>query len=357
MGLMHWHDFMMSMRVLAHVPHEPRRAIPIALIKKMAESVDDQVFWEVQCMFFMLVLLFTFSRSECPCPKSFTGEDTWADDKHWMVRDICIRKVAGQFVLAVRFKKIKQDARLERPEARGDGTVAGEASKGGSDWAYVGDVPGHILSPFVWYRKLMAFYPRGRTETSPFFMARDRVRPYTYAAASSDLKKFLVRVSPADTDFGLHGLRVAGYNGGKMLGEDLAVAHGGWRSSASSRYDRFKLSDVFALSAVIAGDEQRVDLQREGAAVAPSPRQLTRGRVTRHRARPNSASPGAEIVQDRAEGGSGGVSPAPRAEGAQQGEEPEAVAPHVSAAQRILSAVSPRITRAASAIAAAMGGD
>jgi len=50
----------------------------------------------------------------------------------------------------------------------------GEATRGGSDWSFVGDLPGHALSPFKWYRLLirllMGFYPGPRAETSPFFM-------------------------------------------------------------------------------------------------------------------------------------------------------------------------------------------
>ena len=58
------------------------------------------------------------SRSECPCPKAITGPNGWDPNKHWMVRDIVIRSVNGVYVLAVRFKSIKQDRRIERPEAR-----------------------------------------------------------------------------------------------------------------------------------------------------------------------------------------------------------------------------------------------
>ena len=51
-GVMHWHDFMTSMRVVAHVPHEPRRALSLALIEAMAETVDLDAFDEVQFIFF-----------------------------------------------------------------------------------------------------------------------------------------------------------------------------------------------------------------------------------------------------------------------------------------------------------------
>ena len=95
----------------------------------------------------------------------------------------------------------------------------------------------------------MSFYDGPRDPTAPFFMAKDRRRPYTYAAACTDLKMMLRRVSPEDTEFGLHGLRVQGYNDAKD-GDDaeMAGAHGGWQPGSHSRYARFRLERVFALS-------------------------------------------------------------------------------------------------------------
>jgi len=65
------------------------------LILAMLVTVDMDVFWEVQFAFFLIILLGTFSRSECPCPKTFTGKDRWNPDKHWMVQDIAIQLVAS----------------------------------------------------------------------------------------------------------------------------------------------------------------------------------------------------------------------------------------------------------------------
>ena len=251
LGVMHWQDFMRSVRVKSHVPHEPRRAVPLRLILAIIASIDVTVHWEVQFAFLLVVMLFTFSRSECPCPKAFTGPHGWDVNKHWTVRDIVIRCVSGVYVLAVRFKSIKQDRRIERPEARGDHRLdvpQGEAARGGSDWSFVGDLPGHPLSPFKWYRLLMSFYPGPRAETSPFFLSRDKTRPLTYAGAMSDFKKLLRRVSPDDSDYGLHGLRVEGWNLGAAVDPDLAEAHGGWKPGNASRYSRFNLSSVFNLS-------------------------------------------------------------------------------------------------------------
>jgi hypothetical protein len=281
LGVMHWQDFMRSVRVKAHVPHEPRRAVPLRLILAIIASINVAVHWEVQFAFFLVVMLFTFSRSECPCPKAFTGPHGWDPNKHWMVRDIVIRCVSGVYVLAVRFKSIKQDRRIERPEARGDHRLdvpQGEAARGGSDWSFVGDLPGHALSPFKWYRLLMGFYPGPRAETSPFFLSVDKTRPYTYSAAMKDFKTLLRRVSPDDTDFGLHGLRVEGWNLGAAVDPELAEAHGGWKPGNASRYSRFNITSVFnlsknmvALHADGATAATAIDAEAEGGAIEGDP--------------------------------------------------------------------------------------
>ena len=278
-GVLNWHDFMVGVRVLAHVPHEPRRAVPMELIYAIAAAIDETSYEEVSFFFFLLVLLFTYSRSECPCPKSWTGRESWDDDKHWMVRDIVIKLVDGVWVLAVRFKAIKQDPRIERPEARGDGTDRGASRKGGSDWSYVGPIPGHPLNPFRWYRLLMGFYSGPRPPTAPFFMARDRVRPYTYGAAMSDFRMHLRRVSPSDTEYALHGLRVTGWNEAKRTcGEDVAEAHGGWKPGSSSRYTRFNLrKDIFGMAAaMVAPRADDLDVDDSGAPRVITPRAVTR---------------------------------------------------------------------------------
>ena len=280
MGVENWHDIMLSIRVLTHVPSEPRRAIPKALLRRMLETVNVNVFWEVQWALFVLILFFTFSRTECPCPKNFTGEESWDDDQHWMVRDIVIRQVGSlmQWALAVRFKAIKQDPRLERGEARGDGTDRNAHLEGGADWAYVGDAPGSIFSVFHWYRLLMQFYFGPRRATDPFFMARDRVRPYTYSAAYTDLKTMLLRVGD-DDEYGLHGLRVEGYNQFRTeLGEELAQVQGLWKPGSDSRYARFDVGEVMSGPAHVAGVANPYNADRR----RPAPRDLQRVRPVRH---------------------------------------------------------------------------
>ena len=281
MGVENWHDFMLGARVLTHVPHEPRRAIPHDLLIKMLERVNRDVFWEVQWALFVCILYLTFSRSECPCPKNFTGEESWDDNKHWMVRDIVIRQVGArlQWALAVRFKAVKQDPRIERGQARGDGTDRRAHLEGGADWAYVGDAPGSILSVFMWYRRLMQFFSGPRDPTSPFFLARDMVRPYTYTAGMSDLKQMLQRVG-TDLAYGLHGLRVEGFNRWRAAnGEELAVAQGLWQPGSEARYIRFDTGEVLSGPSAVAGVANPYVSDRQ----RPQPRELQRVRPVGHR--------------------------------------------------------------------------
>ena len=66
--------------------------------------------------------------------------------------------------------------------------------------------------------------------------ARAHAPPYTYTAAMKDFKTLLRRVSPNDTEYGLHGLRVAGWNlAGAAVDPELAEAHtaGGRRECLS----------------------------------------------------------------------------------------------------------------------------
>ena len=63
-----------------------------------------------------------------------------------------------------------------------------------------------------------------------------------------DFKNLLRRVSPNDTDYGLHGLRFEGWNLAAAVDPELAEAHGGWKPGNASRYSRFNLTAVFNLS-------------------------------------------------------------------------------------------------------------
>ena len=83
MGVANWGGLMRSAAVLTNVPHEPRKALPMESLGRILADTDRSSFEEVQHSFFLNVLYFTFSRTECPCPKTFDGFD---ENIHWQVR-------------------------------------------------------------------------------------------------------------------------------------------------------------------------------------------------------------------------------------------------------------------------------
>ena len=303
-GIVEWEDFMQGMHVVAWVQSEPRKRVPLDLIKKALQGVQCEIFWEVQAAVLMLLLLFTFARSETPCPKSYTGEGALDASKHLLVKDVCIKQHNGAPYTAMRLKSIKQDARMERPEAAG-----------GEDWIVVGDADG-VFSLLTWLRRLFALHGGARDQDSAFFLDRERKRWLTYQNAMRDVRALWARVSSAAhaSQFGLHSLRVSGYNAAKAgkKGVQLAVAQGGWMSAAHERYERFDMTDVMALTGEIA---QQADLegssetlQRQSAVPAnaacdnasPRPmRPVSRGSGSRRGVlrRLDASSPQASVLQ------------------------------------------------------------
>ena len=90
----------------------------------------------------------------------------------------------------------------------------------------------------------MQFFAAERDGEAPFFLARDRVRPYTYAAAMADLNTRCARVGVDGSRFGIHGIRVAGYNASvRANGHDVAICHGLRAGpSLANRYHRYDVS-------------------------------------------------------------------------------------------------------------------
>ena len=133
---------------------------------------------------------------------------------------------------------------MERPEAAGN-----------EDWVYVGDVNDPNFSVFTWLQRVYAFHGQARSATEPFFLSADRLHPLTYDAAMGQFRTLVARVSDAPTSklYGLHSLRVSGWNGARTGpdGEEVAVAHGGWHGGSQRRYDRFDASSVLGLPSVI----------------------------------------------------------------------------------------------------------
>merc|ERR1712086_714070 len=93
-----------------------------------------------------------------------------------------------------------------------------------------------------------------RDPDEPFFLETvdGRRRPLRYAPAMDQFKAAQRAVGvAAGEEGGLHGLRVEGYNNSKrVLGEDVTVAHGLWKSDAHKRYSRFPMGVVAQIPAV-----------------------------------------------------------------------------------------------------------
>ena len=198
-GVVDWEDFMQGVAVRTWVPAEPRKKVELWWIRDALRRVDRRSFVEVQAAVVMLVLLFTFARSESPLALAFSGENAFNGDKQMQVKDV---KVVSGAVL-VRLKGIKQDPRMQRPEAAGN-----------EDWIVIGDVPGSDFSIMFWMQLLFSFHRGARQPDAPFFVDRDRTRPYLYSKATADIRALWAKVvGPTEAKTcGLHGLRVTSIN-------------------------------------------------------------------------------------------------------------------------------------------------
>ena len=128
---------------------------------------------------------------------------------------------------------------------------------------------------------------RARFQDAPFFVDRDRTRPYLYSKATTDVRALWAKVVGQEAKLcGLHGLRVAGYDSARRGpgGEELAVAQGAWRSTAHRRYDRFSDAEVRGLAVAI------VDQLVEPGASDPFPRERPEPQVAPLAASSSSSS-------------------------------------------------------------------
>ena len=230
-------------------------------LREALRRVDLSKFHEVQAAHLMLVLLFTFARTETPVAKAYSGEGMFDPNKQLMVEDVQV--VPG--ALHVRLKGIKQDPRMQRPEAAGN-----------NDWVVIGDVPGSIFSILLWTGRLFALHGGPRDDKSAFYLDKSKKRPYIYSSAMVDIRSLWSKVVGAvqSRECGLHGLRVAGYNNARQGpgGEELAVAHGGWKSTAHRRYERFggeRSDEVVGLAKAIV--DQLVEPGTQFERVRPPP--------------------------------------------------------------------------------------
>ena len=240
-----------SVKVLTFTVGEPHRQTPSDLVGMILDDTDVTSFAEVQFNVILLTLSYTFSRTECPCPKTYDGFD---GSQHWRVRDFDACTICGIVCLLVRFLGIKQDPRIERPAGRGDG-----------DWSVIGGIPGSKWCILKWVNLLNSMHGPRPDKDGPMFLNKDRQRPYTYGNFSRDYDFRQRRVGLEEADITHpHGIRVWAYNKVReLLGRGIAAAHGGWAqpedkpalATGNSRYDRFLLSLVVRIAACIAGTD------------------------------------------------------------------------------------------------------
>lgn len=221
-----WKFFMSAVTVLCFVPYEPRRRVPTESIRSALAGVDLGDFEMVQMAVFVLVLWYTFQRSEFPCPKTYTGMDP---AKHMYVRHV--EPYEGGFRFAV--GATKADPRAER--------LSADAGPG-REWVVVGEVDDPLFDLRVWFQRFLAFFPEGpRDPDSPFFRCpSDLVRPLIYRVALGSFRRFLTGHVDDPELLGIHGVRSEGFIVcSNAVGEEAAVIQGGWRGLVSaSRYDR-----------------------------------------------------------------------------------------------------------------------
>jgi len=277
-GVVEYDDLMSAAAVVTWVASEPRAEIPLEVVKEALERVDATVFWEVQAALAMLFELHSFARSESIVAGALTGPRAFDQHKNLMVEDMQVfppgTRIGMSFTaracVGVRLKGVKQDPRIERPEARGN-----------ADWVYIGDVDEPALSVCVWVRRffrLLGAHFRGpRDPKSPLFLHRDMVRPYTYDRLTKDYRELWSR-APSCVDaaaYGSHSLRVAGYNGARRaaeVGPELAVAQGGWHGG-EERYARFRAAQVLSMpGALWSTCAAAARAEEQADALAPPPR-------------------------------------------------------------------------------------
>ena len=148
-------------------------------------------------------------------PKTVNGRQNYDKEKHFRVEDFDVGVVPGTGgvrALWARFRGIKQDPRVQRPEARSD---RGDGRTG--DWSCLGEVSVDKWNPLFWYTKLTRAWGRRREpRDGPMFLDENQEHPLTYGKALRWFYGWQRAVGVAEEDLaGLHGLRVTGYNRAK----------------------------------------------------------------------------------------------------------------------------------------------
>ena len=227
-GTIGWTFFMASVKVMCFVPTEPRARLPTSVIRAALGQVDKTSFAQVQMAVFVLLLYFTFQRSEFPCPKTYGGLDA---AKHCLVRHMQPWEGGTRWAVGT----TKADPKAER--------LSGDAGPG-REWIVIGEVGDELFDMRGWLALFYQFFPKGpRDPDGPFFVAEDLVRPLIYDRAVRNFRTFITGCCDDPSVYALHSVRVEGWNTcSHAVSEMAATIQGGWASPASgSRYERLTI--------------------------------------------------------------------------------------------------------------------
>ena len=208
-----------------HHPEVPFKVISAAISSLDSTSYMDCVFGVV-----FLMLFFTMNRSEYPVPKTAA---TFDPAKHTRWEDVDFDNDSTIWAVG----KIKQDRRGRRL-----GIVDGRKK------TIVGDIEGSLFNLKYWLACYLKLRGAGK-DGDPFFVNEDGTT-LTYQVILDYMRlvfrRFMTRAEAAV--YGIHGMRVAGYNCAR-LGKDpeLAQLQGDWGTTACLRYERKRREEVITL--------------------------------------------------------------------------------------------------------------
>lgn len=244
-NVLDWSRWMNALEVQSWVDSsvEPHEMIPFTLFVRTLRHLDRTDHDDVLLGIILVFMYHTMSRSETPVPKTRHGQHNFDPEQHIRCRDVRVTEpIPGQGSHFVEwgFGNIKQDKRSKR--ARRDPDKR--------EWKPVGETTG-LLSMLFWYNLYLSFAGAAREPDAPFFVRADG-RYAVYQELLDGFRAAMCRVPGVTwaqaSSYGLHGLRVLGYNCWRAAnGEDVAALQGGWGSQAHRSYGRETLEHVLSV--------------------------------------------------------------------------------------------------------------
>ena len=204
--------------------------IPFDVIASAISTLDPTNYMDCVFGVILLMLFFTMNRSEYPVPKTAAKFDP---AKHTRWEDVSFDDDSTIWAVG----KIKQDRRGRRL-----GIMDGRKK------TIVGDIEGSSFN--LKYCLSCYLTLRGPGKNGDPFFVHDDGSVLTYQIVLDYMRfvfrRFMTKAEAAV--YGVHGLRVAGYNCAR-LGKDpeLAQLQGDWGSTACLRYERKRREEVITL--------------------------------------------------------------------------------------------------------------